>query len=50
MGAMSFVLVYTLGTFAANLGMLMTSIAWHEGLHAGQLTVVRKSLGLAPNS
>ncbi len=35
-------------TFAGNHGMLMTSIAWHEGLHAGQLTVVRKSLGLAP--
>ncbi len=37
-------------TFAANQGMLMTTIAWHEGLHAGQLTVVRKSLGLAPRS
>ena len=35
-------------TFAATFGQLMTSIAWHEGLHAGQLTVVRKSLGLAP--
>ncbi len=34
--------------FAANQGILMTTIAWHEGLHAGQLTVVRKSLGLAP--
>ena len=37
-------------TFAANFGMLMTSIAWHEGLHTGQLTVVRKSLGLAPKA
>ncbi len=27
---------------------LAVSIAWHEGMHAGQLTVVRKSLGLAP--
>ncbi len=35
-------------TFAATFGQFMTSIAWHEGLHAGQLTVVRKSLGLAP--
>ncbi len=34
--------------FAATFGQLMTSIAWHEGLHTGQLTVVRKSLGLAP--
>ena len=34
--------------FAATFGQFMTSIAWHEGLHAGQLTVVRKSLGLAP--
>ncbi len=34
--------------FAASYGMLMTSSAWHEGMHAGQLTVVRKSLGIAP--
>jgi uncharacterized damage-inducible protein DinB len=34
--------------FAPNYGMLMVSMAWHEGLHTGQLTVVRKSLGLAP--
>ena len=27
---------------------LMTSTAVHEGLHAGQLTVVRKGLGIAP--
>ncbi len=33
-------------SFAANQGILMSTIAWHEGLHAGQLTVVRKSLGL----
>ena len=35
-------------SFASNHGMLMTSLAFHEGLHAGQLTVVRKSLGIAP--
>lgn len=34
--------------FAPNTVGLAFSIAWHEGLHAGQLTVVRKSLGLAP--
>ena len=35
-------------SFASNHGMLMTSLAFHEGLHAGQLTVIRKSLGIAP--
>lgn len=35
-------------SFASDHGMLMTSLAFHEGLHAGQLTVVRKSLGIAP--
>ena len=35
-------------SFAGNHGMLMTSLAFHEGLHAGQLTVIRKSLGIAP--
>ncbi len=34
--------------FAANRANLMTAIAWHEGLHTGQLSVVRKSLGIAP--
>ena len=34
--------------FAANHCALMSSIAWHEGLHAGQLTVVRKALGIKP--
>ena len=34
--------------FAANHATLMTTLAWHEGLHAGQLTIVRKSLGIAP--
>jgi len=34
--------------FAPTYGALMSSIAWHEGLHAGQLTVIRRSLGIAP--
>jgi uncharacterized damage-inducible protein DinB len=34
--------------YAANLSDLMASIAWHEGWHCGQLTVVRKALGLSP--
>lgn len=34
--------------FAPNYIGLASSLAWHEGLHAGQLTVVRKSLGIAP--
>lgn len=33
---------------AANRGSLIARIAVHESAHAGQLTVVRKSLGLAP--
>ncbi len=27
---------------------LIPTIAWHEGMHTGQLTVIRKSLDLAP--
>ncbi len=34
--------------FAPNHVGLAQSIAWHEGMHTGQLTVVRKSLGIAP--
>ncbi|MBU0641554.1 MAG: DinB family protein [Planctomycetes bacterium] len=34
--------------FARNHAALLPSIAWHEGLHAGQLTVIRKALGLPP--
>ncbi len=34
--------------FAANHATLMATLAWHEGLHAGQLTIIRKSLGIAP--
>ena len=32
--------------FAPNRAALMPSIAWHEGFHAGQLTAVRRSLGM----
>lgn len=35
-----------MSSFAANFAALMCSIAWHEGLHAGQLSAVRRSLGL----
>ncbi|MHC4065464.1 MAG: DinB family protein [Planctomycetota bacterium] len=34
--------------FAPDKLGLLFSIAWHEGLHAGQLTMVRRSLGLGP--
>ena len=34
--------------FGETYGALMGTLAWHEGLHAGQLTVIRKSLGLKP--
>jgi len=36
-------------TFAPDFGTLASTIAWHEGLHAGQLTVIRKALGLKPS-
>lgn len=35
-------------TFAPHFGGLMFSIAWHEGLHTGQLSAVRRSLGIPP--
>jgi len=35
-------------SFAPTFGQLAHSLAWHEGMHTGQLTVVRKSLGIAP--
>lgn len=38
----------TLRPFGTTYGVLISTLAWHEGLHAGQLSVVRKSLGLAP--
>jgi len=34
--------------FAPTYGAMMSSLAWHEGLHAGQLSVVRRSLGIGP--
>lgn len=34
--------------FAENYAVLMSTIAAHETMHAGQLTVVRKGLGLNP--
>ena len=34
--------------YAENFAGLMSTLAWHEGLHAGQLTVIRKSLGMKP--
>ena len=33
-------------TFAPSLAALPSSIAWHEGMHSGQLTMIRKSLGI----
>jgi len=37
-----------LRSFARSVELLPGSLAVHEGLHTGQLSVVRKSLGLAP--
>ncbi len=34
--------------FAPDYAGLMLTLAWHEGLHTGQLTIIRRSLGLAP--
>jgi len=34
--------------FAPSHAALISIIAWHEGMHAGQLAVIRKSLSLAP--
>ena len=34
--------------FAPTHVELCFSLAWHEGIHAGQMTMVRRSLGLAP--
>jgi len=34
--------------FAPTHAALICSVAWHEGLHAGQLTLIRRSLGLSP--
>ncbi|MEM1071992.1 MAG: DinB family protein [Planctomycetota bacterium] len=35
-----------LAQFGDTRAKLMTSIAWHEGMHAGQLTVIRRQLDL----
>jgi hypothetical protein len=32
--------------FGDTRAKLMASLAWHEGMHAGQLTVIRRQLGL----
>ncbi len=32
--------------FAPNIAGAMSTLAWHEGLHAGQLSALRRSLGL----
>jgi uncharacterized damage-inducible protein DinB len=34
--------------FAPNVAGMLLRLLWHEGMHYGQLTVLRKSLGLAP--
>ena len=36
-------------TFGPNFAGLMNSIAWHEGLHTGQLSAIRRALDL-PNA
>lgn len=35
-----------LAQFGDTRAKLMASLAWHEGMHAGQLTVIRRQLGL----
>lgn len=37
-----------LAQFAPTFAALMSSLAWHEGLHSGQISVIRKALGLQP--
>ncbi len=32
--------------FAPNIAGAMSTLGWHEGLHAGQISAVRRSLGL----
>lgn len=34
--------------FLADYGQVLETAIWHEGLHSGQLTMVRRSLGLQP--
>ena len=35
--------------FAPTIGELLRMVGWHEVMHAGQLSVVRRSLGFAPH-
>ena len=37
-----------LANFAPSHAALCPVLAWHEGLHGGQLTMIRKALGIAP--
>lgn len=37
-----------MGNFSPNRAALAATIAWHEGMHAGQMTAIRKCLGIAP--
>jgi len=39
-----------LADFAPHFAGLASTLAWHEGLHAGQLTVIRRHLGLGPTT
>jgi hypothetical protein len=34
--------------FLADYGMVFQAASWHEGMHTGQLTTVRRSLGHVP--
>ena len=38
----------SVGRFGSTVASLMSSLAWHEGLHAGQITMIRRALGLGP--
>lgn len=37
-----------LATFAPTFAHLPASIAWHEGVHAGQIVALRKAIGIKP--
>ena len=34
--------------FAADVAGVLFTLAWHEGMHAGQIVAIRKTLGLKP--
>jgi len=38
-----------LKSFAPTRGALLSALAFHDGVHAGQITVCRKALGLKPS-